>query len=49
MSKLGNQQDQDEPDDPLDEETENAREREADEERGGRPSRVTTNPGIKNT
>ncbi|PTR32531.1 hypothetical protein C8J98_10584 [Luteibacter sp. OK325] len=49
MSKLGNQQDRDEPDDPLDEETENSREREADEERGGGPSRVTTNPGIKNT
>jgi hypothetical protein len=49
MSKLGNQQDQNEPDDPLDEETEKSRERDADEERSGRPSRVTTNPGIKNT
>jgi hypothetical protein len=49
MSKLGNQQDQDEPNDPIDEDTENSREREADEERGGAPSRVTTNPGIKNT
>jgi hypothetical protein len=49
MSKLGNQQDQDEPNDPLDEETETSREHDADEERGGGPSRVTTNPGIKNT
>lgn len=49
MSKLGNQQDQDEPNDPLDEEVETSREREGDEERGGGPSGVTTNPGIKNT
>jgi hypothetical protein len=49
MSKLGNQQDQDEPDDPLDEDTEKSREREADVDRGGGPSRVTTTPGIKNT
>jgi hypothetical protein len=49
MSKLGNQQDQDQPNDPLDEENENARERDTDEERGGGPSRVTTSPGIKNT
>jgi hypothetical protein len=49
MSKLGNQQDQDEPNDPLDAETENAHERDADEERGSGPSKVTTNPGIKNT
>lgn len=49
MSKLGNRQDQDEPDDPLDEETEGSRERDADEERAGRPAGVTTNPGIKNT
>jgi hypothetical protein len=49
MSKLGNQQDNDEPNDPLDEERDNAHERDADEERGNGPSRVTTNPGIKNT
>jgi len=49
MSKLGNQQDEDQPNDPLDEENENARERDADQERGGGPSRVTTSPGIKNT
>ena len=49
MSKLGNQQDEDQPNDPLDEENENARERDADDERGGGPSRVTTSPGIKNT